>query len=290
MQRLNFRHLQYFWAVATEGHLTRAAQQLHVSQSALSAQIRQLEAQLGHDLFHREGRSLRLTEVGRFVLGYAERIFALGSELTASVRGGAGQKVQRLRVGGVATVSRNFQENFLRPVMGLDDVHLVYESGGLDDLLERLAAHRLDLVLSNRAVAADAGRPWRCRRIARQPVCLVGPPRKGRRGFRFPQDLDGLRLVLPGRTSDIRTQFDLLCEDLGLEPRVFAEVDDMAMLRLVARDSGAVALLPAVVVQDELRARTLAEYCTVPRVHEDFYAITTPRQFQPALLQRLLKA
>jgi LysR family transcriptional activator of nhaA len=232
---------------------------------------------------------LRLTEVGRFELGYAERIFALGSELTASVRGGAGQKVQRLRVGGVATVSRNFQENFLRPVMGLDDVHLVYESGGLDDLLERLAAHRLDLVLSNRAVAADAGRPWRCRRVARQPVCLVGPPRKGRRGFRFPQDLEGLRLVLPGRNSDIRTQFDLLCEDLGVEPRVFAEVDDMAMLRLVARDSGAVALLPAVVVQDELRARTLAEYCTVPRVHEDFYAITTPRQFQPALLQRLLK-
>ncbi|MCE3001648.1 MAG: LysR family transcriptional regulator [Xanthomonadaceae bacterium] len=289
MQRLNFRHLQYFWAVAIEGHLTRAARQLHVSQSALSAQIRQLEAQLGHDLFHREGRALRLTEVGRFVLGYAERIFALGSELTASVRGGAGQKVQRLRVGGVATVSRNFQENFLRPVMGLDDVHLVYESGGLDDLLERLAAHRLDLVLSNRAVAADAGRPWRCRRIARQPVCLVGPPRKGRRGFRFPDDLEGLRLVLPGRTSDIRTQFDLLCEDLGVEPRVFAEVDDMAMLRLVARDSGAVALLPAVVVQDELRARTLAEYCTVPRVHEDFYAITTPRQFQPPLLQRLLK-
>jgi LysR family transcriptional activator of nhaA len=289
VQRLNFRHLQYFWAVAIEGHLTRAARQLHVSQSALSAQIRQLEAQLGHDLFHREGRALRLTEVGRFVLGYAERIFALGSELTASVRGGAGQKVQRLRVGGVATVSRNFQENFLRPVMGLDDVHLVYESGGLDDLLERLAAHRLDLVLSNRAVAADAGRPWRCRRIARQPVCLVGPPRKGRRGFRFPDDLEGLRLVLPGRTSDIRTQFDLLCEDLGVEPRVFAEVDDMAMLRLVARDSGAVALLPAVVVQDELRARTLAEYCTVPRVHEDFYAITTPRQFQPPLLQRLLK-
>lgn len=289
MQRLNFRHLQYFWAVASEGHLTRAARQLHVSQSALSAQIRMLESQLGHDLFHREGRSLRLTEVGRMVLGYAERIFALGSELGAAVRGGAGQKVQRLRVGGVATVSRNFQENFLRPVVGLDDVHLVYESGGLDELLERLAAHRLDLVLSNRAVAADAGRPWRCRRIARQPVCLVGPPRKGRRAFRFPQDLAGARLALPGRTSDIRTQFDLLCEDLGIEPRVFAEVDDMAMLRLVARDSGAVALLPAVVVQDELRAGTLAEYCTVPRVHEAFYAITTPRQFQPALLQRLLK-
>jgi LysR family transcriptional activator of nhaA len=289
MARLNYHHLQYFHAVASEGHLTRAAQRLHVSQSALSAQVRTLESQLGHDLFHREGRALRLTELGRVVLGYAERIFAIGSELEAAVRGGEGQKLQRLRVGGVATVSRNFQENFLRPVMGLEDVHLVYESGSLDELLERLAAHRLDLVLSNRAVAAEAGRPWRCRRVARQPVCLVGPPRRSRKAFRFPQDLAGARLVLPGRTSDIRTQFDLLCEDLGIEPRVLAEVDDMAMLRLFARDAGGVALLPAVVVQDELRAGALAEYCTVPKVHEDFYAITTPRQFQPALLQTLLR-
>ena len=67
--RLNYRHLHYFWAVAKEGHLTRVAEQLHVSQSALSSQIRQLEEQIGHALFVREGRSLALTEVGRVVLG-----------------------------------------------------------------------------------------------------------------------------------------------------------------------------------------------------------------------------
>jgi LysR family transcriptional activator of nhaA len=287
--RLNYHHLQYFWAVAKEGHLTRAAAQLHVSQSALSAQVRQLERQLGHDLFVREGRKLRLTEVGRVVLGYADSIFTLGAELLAAVRGG-GEQQQRLRVGGVATISRNFQENFLRPIVGREDAQLVYESGSLDELLERLAVHKLDLVLSNRPVTAGEGRPWRCRRVARQPVCLVGPKLRARQRFRFPQDLREARLVLPGPTSDIRTQFDLLCEDLKLVPRVFAEVDDMAMLRLLARDSGAVALLPAVVVQDELRAGSLQEYCTVPRVHENFYAITTERRFQPALLRELLRA
>ncbi|TFW01978.1 LysR family transcriptional regulator, partial [Oxalobacteraceae bacterium OM1] len=136
--RLNYRHLYYFWAVAKEGHLTRVAEQLHVSQSALSAQIRQLEEQMGHSLFLREGRSLTLTEVGRVVLGYADSIFALGSEMLATVTAGEGQKVQRLRIGGVATLSRNFQENFLRPVMALDDVQLVLESGTLDELLARL--------------------------------------------------------------------------------------------------------------------------------------------------------
>lgn len=288
--RLNYRHLYYFWAVAREGHLTRVAAQLHVSASALSAQIRQLEDQLGHPLFVREGRALRLTEVGNLVLGYAESIFALGSELLAALHAGGGQQIQRLRVGSVATLSRNFQENFLKPVLALRDVQLVLESGGLDELLARLGVHKLDLVLSNRPVSADAEQPWRCRRIARQAVCLVGPPRPAGRAFGFPDDLAGLKLVLPGHTSDIRTQFDLLCEDLRIDAQVYAEVDDMALLRLIARDSGAVALVPAVVVQDELRNGVLQQYCVVPKVYENFYAITTQRRFQPALVKRLLKA
>lgn len=288
--RLNYRHLYYFWAVTREGHLTRAARQLHVSQSALSAQIRQLEDQLGHPLFTREGRSLQLTEVGRLVLSYADGIFALGTEMISALQTGGGQQTQRLRVGSVATLSRNFQENFLKPVIGSRDVQLVLESGGLEELLARLGVHKLDLVLSNRPVGADAAQPWRCRRIARQEVCLVGPPRSTRRPFRFPDDLSKVKLVLPGRTSDIRTQFDLLCEDLKIDPEVFAEIDDMAMLRLIARDSGAVALAPSVVVQDELRSGLLQQYCVVPKVYENFYAVTTQRRFQPPLVKRLLEA
>jgi LysR family transcriptional activator of nhaA len=288
MRRLNFHHLLYFWTVAKEGHLTRAAQQLHVSQSALSSQIRQLEDQLGQALFTREGRQLRLTETGRVVLDYADGIFALGNELLASVRGTGGQGVQQLRVGAVSTLSRNFQENFLRPVIGQDHVHLRLESGGMDELLQRLSVHHLDLVLSNRPVSDEAGPPWRCRRIARQSVCLVGRPRRKRAPFRFPQDVAGLKLLVPGRSSDIRSQFDLLCEDLDVPALIHAEVDDMAMLRLLARDAGGVAVVPEVVVQDELRSGVLQKYCELPRVYENFYAITTRRQFQSSVLKALL--
>ncbi len=289
LKRLNFHHLHYFWVVAKEGHLTRAAQQLHVSQSALSTQIRQLEEQLGHPLFAREGRSLRLTEVGNLVLGYAESIFNLSNELMATVRGGEGQPVQQLRVGAVATLSRNFQQNFLRPVIGLETIQLVLESASLDDLLERLRVHKLDVILSNRPVTTDTQQPWRCKRISHQRVCLVGPPRPRKKIFRFPQDLPQVRLLLPGRSSDIRNQFDLLCADLGLELRPYAEVDDMAMLRLLARDSGGVAMVPEVVVQDEVRAGILQKYCAVPKVFENFYAITTRRYFQPTALKTLLE-
>lgn len=288
MPRLNFHHLHYFWAVAREGNLTRAAQQLHVSQSALSSQIRQLEDQLGQALFTREGRSLHLTEAGRLALGYADTIFAAGQELTALLRDGQLQERQVLRIGAVATLSRNFQESFIAPLLGRNDVELSLQSGSLDDLLARLGLHALDVVLSNRKVASDARNAWRCRRIARQPVSLVGKPRGRGKAFRFPEDLAHVPLLLPGRDSDIRAGFDLLCEQLGLRCHVLAEVDDMALLRLLARDSHAVALVPPVVVRDELRARRLAEYCVVPRLHEDFYAITVPRHFVHPLLKTLL--
>ncbi len=289
MPQLNYHHLQYFWAVAREGNLTRAARRLHVSQSALSVQIRQLEAQLGQPLFTREGRTLTLTEAGRIAFAYAEQIFTAGSELVATLKDGRRRERQVLRVGAVATLSRNFQESFVRPLLARPDVELVLQSGSLAELLTRLGAHTLDLVLSNRAVHGDAERDWRCRRIARQPVSLVGPPRMRERTWRFPKDFAGLPLLLPGRSSDIRTAFDLLCEQLDVRVPILAEVDDMAMLRLLARDSDAVALLPSVVVRDELRDGRLHECCKVPTLFEDFYAITIKRSFQAPLVKALVE-
>jgi len=287
MARLNYHHLLYFWAVAKEGNLTRAAHSLHVSQSALSVQIRQLEDQLGQALFTREGRILSLTEAGRIALAYAEQIFETGAELVATLKDGRRRERQVLRIGAVATLSRNFQESFVKPLLARPDVQLVLQSGGLSDLLIRLGTHTLDLVLSNRPVQGDSEREWRCRRIARQQVSLIGPPRPKGKTMRFPDDLAGYSLLLPSANSDIRTAFDLLCEQLDVRFRVRAEVDDMAMLRVLARDTDAVALLPSVVVRDELRDGRLHEYCLVPNLYENFYAITVKRSYQHPLLKSL---
>jgi LysR family transcriptional regulator, transcriptional activator of nhaA len=288
MARLNYHHLHSFWAVAREGHLTRAAERLHVSPSALSTQIRQLEEALGQPLFERQARTLKLTEAGRVALGYAESIFASGTELVSVLREGRRAQRQVLRIGAVATLSRNFQENFLAPMLDRSDVEFVLQSGSLAELLTRLRVHTLDLVLSNRRVQGSVDEPWRCRRIARQPVSLVGRPWKLRRAFRFPQDLAALPLLLPGRDSDIRVGFDLLCEQLGVRYMLKAEVDDMALLRLLARDAGGTALVPSVVVRDELKTGVLVEHAVVPDLFENFYAISVPRHFAPPLLRELL--
>lgn len=285
--KLNYHHLFYFWTVAKLGHLTRAAESLHVSQSALSAQIRKLEDSLGYELFVREGRRLRLSEAGRVAFGYAEDIFGLGGELTAWFSSGTHANRESLKIGAVATLSRNFQEGFLKPLLGREDLDLSIQSGTLEDLLRRLSAHRVDLILSNQPVYGDEENPWRSRRIARQSVSVIGPPGVTTANP-FPTLLTERSLIVPGQENNIRHAFDQLCDYHKLRPRIIAEVDDMAMMRLLARDSGHFAILPPVVVRDELQAGSLIDYGALPGVFEEFYAVSIRRQFEPPLLTSLL--
>jgi len=288
LDQLNFHHLFYFWRVAKLGHLTRAAEELHTSQSALSAQIRQLEGRLGEPLFARSGRRLVLTDTGQLVLAYAENIFGLGQEMLGRLAGRS-EGVTRLRVGSVATLSRNYQENWIRPVLADPAVVLTLESGVLEGLLARLLQHQLDVVLANETVPADPDRPLHCRFLGSQAISLVGPASVWQaRSLRIPDDLDGLDIVLPGPRHALRTQFDALCAAAGVSPRLRAEVDDMAMLRLIARDSGCLTVLPEVVVQDELRAGVLVTVGRSDQLQERFYAITTPRRHRVEALERLL--
>jgi len=289
MKNLNYHHLHHFWAVAKNGSLTRAAGLLRVSQSALSTQIQLLEADLGHPLFDRKGKSMRLTEAGRLALNYADSIFATGDELIARLRDGRTHRRQVVRIGAMATLSRNFQENFIRPLLQREDIKLVLQSGSQKELLSKLSVHNLDLILSNQRVVADDVHAWRCRKIARQAISLVGKPRKNGQAFKFPEDLIGRSMLLPSASSGLRAGFDVLCENLDLRLEVLAEVDDMAMLRLLSRDTDAIALVPSVVVQDELRNGTLEEYCVIPQLQETFYAITIKRQFETPLLRELFR-
>lgn len=290
MRELNFNHLRYFWAVAHEGSLTRAAARMNLSQSALSVQIQKLEHQMGHPLFERVGRRLVITEAGRIALDYADTVFKAGDELMSTMKGRPGASRAVLRVGALTTLSRNFQLEFLRPLVSRSDVELIVRSGTLRDLLSQLEAHAIDVVLANSAAPRDARSALRNHLLNQQPVSLVGRPRRGRRKFRFPEDLQTEPLLLPSLDSEIRVSFDRLLELAGIRPIVLAEVDDMAMLRLLARERDGVALAPRIVVRDELESGVLVEHCRIPEVSENFYAIVQKRRFPNPLLSGLLKA
>lgn len=288
MTNLNFNHLRYFWAVAHEDSLTRAAERLNLSQSALSVQIRKLEHQMGHQLFERVGKRLVLTEAGLIALDYADTVFAAGEELMSTLDGRPQANRQVLKVGALTTLSRNFQLEFLSPLVGRADVELIVRSGTIRDLLAQLEAHTIDVVLSNSATPRDARAPFRNYLLNEQPISLVGRPRANKAKFRFPDDLRSEPILLPSLDSDIRLGFDRLLDLAGIRPIIHAEVDDMAMLRLLARDREGVTLVPPIVVRDELESGVLVEYCRVPQLTERFYAITLKRRFPNQLLGDLL--
>ncbi|HSN84458.1 MAG TPA: LysR family transcriptional regulator [Polyangiales bacterium] len=289
MADLNYHHLRYFWAIAHEGKLTQAAERLNVSQSALSTQVKKLEDQLGHALFERQGRGLKLTEAGRIALDYADTVFKAGDELLSTLQGQPGTERQVLRVGAITTLSRNFQIALLRPLIGRTDVELIVRSGTMRELLSQLEAHAIDLVLSNQAVARDVKTSWHSHLLQEQPVSIVGPPAPEQSELRFPEDLDRTPILVPSLDSDVRVAFDRLMELAGARPMIVAEIDDMAMLRLFARDSDCLALVPPVVVRDELRDGVLVERCKIPEITESFYAITQSRRFPNPLVRQLLQ-
>ncbi|MBI1261920.1 MAG: LysR family transcriptional regulator [Rhizobiales bacterium] len=288
MAQFNYNHLRYFWAVAHEGNLTRTAERLHVSQSALSTQIQKLETQLGHKLFERQGRNLKLTEAGRIALDYADVVFKTGDELLGTLRGQGGSSRQVLRVGAITTLSRNFQLALLQPLIGRHDVQLVVRSGTMRELLTQLEAHTIDLVLSNQSLPRDTATPWQSHLLQQQAVSLVGRPKARSRKMRFPEDLADTPVILPSLDSDIRVAFDQILERAGIRPIIVAEVDDMAMLRLFARESGELTLVPPVVVRDELKNGLLVERCQIPDLSESFYAITQSRRFANPLVKELM--
>lgn len=288
MVHLNYHHLRYFWAIAHEGSLARAAERMHVSQSVLSVQLKKLEEQLGHKLFDREGRGLKLTEAGRIALDYADTVFETGTELIQTLRGaGAGDR-HVLRIGALTTLSRNFQLVVVQPLLERADVDLVVRSGTMGELLALLESHQLDIVLANQAVKRDAKSPFQSTLVQKQSVSLVSRPDAGTASIRVPADLAGARLLLPSHDSAIRADFDRLLDKAGVRPVILAEVDDMAMLRLMARESMGLTLVPPVVVRDELRAGTLVERARITAVTESFYAITVDRRFPNPLIAEIL--
>ncbi len=285
---LNYHHLRAFWVVAHEGTIARAAKKHTVAPSALSMQISALESYLGHPLFERVGRRLVLTEAGAVALSFADAIFTKGDELLSTFGRLDSSQLQVLRVGALATLSRNFQLEFLRAPLVAPGVEVIIRSGSLNELLGGLEAYTLDVVLSNVAPPQKKTTRWVIHTIDEQPVSLVGHPQLQRKQGTLEALLRDQTLVVPSLESTIRMGFDALVSRLGVQPQIVAEVDDMAMLRLVAREHTGLAVVPSIVVKDELDSGVLVELARLPGLAETFFAITVARRFPNPLLHLVL--
>lgn len=286
---LNYHHLQYFRAIVQEGGVTHAARKLNLSQSTLSVQLKQLEESLGANLFEREGRSLVLTEAGQVALDYAEEIFKTGDELRAWFAETHPNSLRSIRIGALSPLSKNLQFEILRPLILSGQTHVQVVEGEMQDMIERLKHHQIDLLLSNVTPSTTDSEHTHTHVLGEMPVYLVGRPpfRIPRRPF--PEWLDGIPLILPSSRSAARVEFDAILARAGIKAKVQAEVDDTALLRLFALSGAGVALVPEIGVKFELEEKRLLRIEKIKGLKESYYAITAKRTRMPKEVLELIE-
>ncbi len=287
MERLNYHHLLYFWMVAREGTVARAAAQLRLAQPTLSGQIHALEGALSEKLFERAGRGLRLTEMGRVVFRYADEIFALGRELAESVKGRPTGRPLRLAVGVADAMPKLVAYRLIEPALALPQpVRLVVHEQSTERLLATLALHELDVVLTDRVAPPGVSVRAFNHLLGDCGATLFAAPRlaaKHRR--RFPKALDGAPFLLPGETSTLRRALEQWFEKQRIRPHIIGEFDDSTLIKVFGQAGRGIFAAPSIIESSVRKQYGVAVVGHLDRVRERFYAVSAERRLKhPAVI------
>ncbi len=282
MEWLNYHHLLYFWTVAREGGVSKAAQKLRLSQPTVSAQIRLLEQSLDVQLFQRQGRTLALTDVGRTVYRYADEIFGIGRELREALRGLPVGRPLQLSVGVADAVPKLIAYQLLRPAMeGPTPIHVVCREDNAEHLVTDLASHALDVVIADTPAPAHVRVRVFNHLLGESDTAFFAVPRVAstlRR--RFPASLTGTPMLLPTPGAALRRALDGWFEREDLRPIVVGEFEDSALMKVFGQGMGAVFPAPAVIADEVCRLYAVREVGRTSKVRERYYAISAERRLK----------
>jgi LysR family transcriptional regulator, transcriptional activator of nhaA len=282
MADLNYQHLFYFWTVAREGGVVRAAERLRLAQPTISVQVRALEESLGERLFTRRGRTLVLTDTGRTVYEYADQIFSLGRELVDTVRDRPTGRALRLSVGIVDVMSKAIAHRLLAPALAIGGgVHLVCREDRAERLLVELSVHGLDVVLTDGPVAGAIKVRAFTHLLGESGVSFFAAARLAaslRR--RFPESLTQAPMLLPTENTMMRRHLDQWFADRGIRPAIVGEFEDSALLSVFAQSGHGVTAAPTVVEREMRTQFGLRVVGRVADVRERFYAVSVERRIK----------
>ena len=287
MEWLNYHHLFYFWNVARCGSVSRAGEELRLTQATVSAQVKSLELAIGEKLFRKSGRRLTLTDMGKVVLRYAVEIFSVWRELTGALQGRAGGRVSRLTVGVADVLPKLVAYKLIEPALAFKESYrIICREGGNGDLLSSLAVHDLDVVLTDAPidpavnVKAFNHLLGECGLILFGTQKLVNAYRRG-----FPQSLDGAPFLLPTHNTTVRRSLDQWFDSEKIRPMIIAEFEDSALLKVFGARGLGLFVAPSIIsaeMQREYDVKTLGQ---VGNIRERFYAISLDRKLKhPAVV------
>lgn len=286
----NYKHLYYFWVVAKEGGVSRAAEKLDMAVQTVSAQVRELERSLGYALLKPAGRGLALTDAGMAAMQQADQIFQLGEDLPARVRDAVSAPTVRLAVGICDGLPKLVVRRLIQPVIAEPNLRLLCHEGNLDDLLGDLALHRLDVVLSDRPAPANPNIKLYSHSLGTSTIGWYGTAAMAAATHKnFPRSLGEVPLLLPTAHTAVRDRLDQWFEQRAIRPRVVGEFADSALLKTFGA-SGLGVFPAAEWVHDDLLAHyAVSRLGPCEGVTEHFFAIGTEKKVQHPLVQRLLQ-
>ena len=285
----SYRHLYYFWVVAKEGGMSKAADKLDMAVQTVSTQVRELEKSLGYELLKPAGRGVALTEAGLAAMRQAELIFQLGERLPDIVRDAVGKPSVRLAVGISDGLAKLAVRQLMQPVMHTPNLRLICQEDEFEDLLGDLALHRLDVVLADRPAPNNPNLKVYSHALGSSPLAWYAPAlllaaaRKG-----FPQSLAKVPVLMPTSHAAVRVKIDHWFERQGIKPNIVGEFEDSALLKTFG--AAGMGVFPAAeLVQAELMARyDVKRVGACDGVEEHFFAIGVHKKVRHPLVQKLL--
>jgi LysR family transcriptional regulator, transcriptional activator of nhaA len=284
---LNYHHLFYFWNVARFGSVSRAGEELRLTQATISAQLRSLELSFGEKLFRKAGRHLILTDMGKVVFRYAEEIFSLGRELTGALKGRAHGRAARLTVGVADVLPKLVAYKLIEPALGLKESYrIICREGSNTDLLPALAVHDLDVVLTDAPIDPAMNVKAFNHLLGECGLTFFAVP-KLFNAYRagFPQSLDGAPFLLPTQNTTVRRSLDQWFDSEKIKPMIVAEFEDSALLKVFGSRGLGLFVAPSVISSEVQREYDVKSLGRVGNVRERFYAISLDRKLKhPAVV------
>jgi LysR family transcriptional activator of nhaA len=280
--KLNTKHLNYFWTVASQGSVVKAAEVLHLTPQTISGQLRDLEAQVGHKLFVREGRNLALTEEGRMVFSYADEMFRIGIELQDVLSGRSRVAHLEVKVGIAMVVPKLLAFRLLEPVLQMpEQVRLICHEAPLSDLLADLSVHRLDLVLADVPLSPALNLRAYSHPLGSSGISFFYPKDEaGALRDSFPDSLDQQPMLMPSENSSLGRSLEKWFERKGIQPRVVAEFEDRALMKAFGERGTGIFTSPTAVEHDVMEKYGVEVIGRTDEITESYYAISAERRLK----------
>ncbi|MEI8347827.1 MAG: LysR family transcriptional regulator [Pseudomonadota bacterium] len=270
--QLNYGHLYYFYVIAQEGSIVRACKKLHLTQSTLSNQLRQLELDLGQKLFDRKSRQLVLNEAGRMVLDYASEIFGLGENLLSSIKNARIKNKKIIRLGIIPSISKFHVDEFLMDLWRQEDVIVKVREGSMQYMMRDLEFKNLDLILTDTPDFQTNIKTDKFELMPRK-LAIVGTKKFANLANNFPASLNGVPFMALSTDNRLGQELENFFRMHKITPDIIGESNTLTLLRLVAEKGICVVPLPKNALYDPKRLQILVKIGEFSSINSSIWAI-----------------